>query len=84
MTENKLLNEFLDINKKPLDYKGYLYDYDLAYESVEIADKFAIGFVKFINETDSFHHAEDDFHFNGSYYNYEEFLEIYKKQKYGN
>jgi hypothetical protein len=46
-----------------------------------IADEFAIGFVKFINETDSYHHGEDAFYFDGKWYTHEEFLEIYKKEK---
>ena len=52
-----------------------------AIECEKIADEFAIGFVKFINETDSFHHGEDAFHFDGEWHTHEEFLEIYKKEK---
>ena len=48
MTENKLLNEFLDINKKPLDERGYFYDIDLAYISVVIAEEFAIQFAEWL------------------------------------
>jgi len=47
----------------------------------KIADEFAIGFVKFINETDSFHHGENAFHFDGKWHTHEEFLEVYKKEK---
>jgi hypothetical protein len=43
-------------------------------------DEFAIGFVKFINETDSHHHGEDAFYFDGKWYTHEEFLEIYKTE----
>lgn len=46
-----------------------------------LRDEFAIGFVKFINETDSFHHGEDAFHFDGEWHTHEEFLEIYKNSK---
>ena len=48
-------------------------------ECENIVDNFSIGFVKFVNETDSYHHAEDAFHFNDKWHTYEEFLEIYKK-----
>ena len=50
MTEKKLLNEYLDINKKPLDDKCYLYDMDIAIKSVEIADEFAIGFGHWLDD----------------------------------
>jgi hypothetical protein len=49
-------------------------------EVEKVADDFAIGFVKFINETDSYHHGEDAFHFDGKWHTYEEFLQIYKKE----
>ena len=52
MTENKLLNEFLDINKKPLDERGYFYDMDIAYKSVDAAEDFAIGFANWITNID--------------------------------
>lgn len=53
---------------------------DISRFTIPLRDEFAIGFVKFINETDSFHHGEDAFHFNGEWHTYEEFLEIYKKE----
>ena len=72
MTENKLLNEFLDINKKPLDERGYFYDLDLAFRSVNIADEFAIGFAEWLNVNFKFDFTDNAF---------KELLEIYKKEK---
>ena len=74
MTENKLLNEFLDINKKPLDERGYFYDMDIAYKSVEIADEFAIGFAIHISTHCNCELGNDT-------RSYKELLEIYKKEK---
>jgi len=72
MTEKKLLNEYLDINKKPLDERGYFYDLDLAFISVNIADEFAIGFAEWLlNERTGFNRETE----------IKELLEIYKKEK---
>lgn len=75
MTENKLLNEFLDINKKPLDEKGYFYDMDLAFMSVNIAEDFAIAFAEWL----VIQYNEDSIY---PEYTTKELLEIYKKNDY--
>ena len=72
MTENKLLNEFLDINKKPLDKRGYFYDLDLAYRSVNITEDFAIGFGEYLDSLTSEDMGD---------LSIKELLEIYKKEK---
>ena len=75
MTEKKLLNEYLDINKKPLDDKGYLYDMDIAIKSIEIADEFAIGFAEWCIESEGKDYNKY------KYRDRKELLEIYKKEK---
>ena len=73
MTENKLLNEFLDINKKPLDERGYFYDMYLDYRGVDIADDFAIGFAEWLNGLDINDEVLQ------KHISTKELLEIYKK-----
>ncbi len=70
MTQNKLLNEFLDITRKPLNDKGFFYDMDIAYKCVKIADEFAIGFAYWC-----------EWRNDRAFKTYEELLEIYKKEK---
>jgi hypothetical protein len=71
MTQNKLLNEFLDITRKPLNDKGFFYDMDIAYKCVKIADEFAIEFGKWILRNFNDYGPNDE----------KELLEIYKKEK---
>ena len=73
MTQNKLLNEFLDITKKPLDNKGFFYDMDIAYRSVKAADEFAIEFADWF--------VKNNYENKVGYYEASELLEIYKKEK---
>ena len=89
----KLKEKFLELTNSECEHDSYCKDNDCKYDGQVvcrlnirksercevIADEFAIGFVKFVNETDSYHHAEDAFHFNDKWHTYEEFLEIYKK-----
>ena len=72
MTENKLLNRYLDIIKKPFPDKGFYYDVNTAEKCVEVSDDFAIGFAEWIEKLDW-----------EIYYNTaaKELLEIYKKEK---
>ena len=73
MTQNKLLNEFLDITRKPLNDKGFFYDMDIAYKCVKIADEFAIGFAEWCS-TKTIIGADTP-------KLYKEQLKIYKKEK---
>jgi hypothetical protein len=74
MTQNKLLNEYLDITKKPLDDKGFLYDMDIAYKCVVIADDYAIEFADWIRGCKLKERSYD-------FDNIEELLKTYKKEK---
>ena len=74
MTQNKLLNEYLDIIKKPLPDKGFYYDVDTAEECVKVADEFAIEFAEWL----VIRYNEDIIY---DEYTKKELLEIYKKEK---
>ena len=83
MTLKEKINDSIITNIEIRESENRMYyeynNLELAERCEVIADEFAIGFVKFVNETDSYHHAEDAFHFNDKWHTYEEFLEIYKK-----
>ena len=83
MTLKEKINDSIITNIDIRESENRMYyeynNLELAERCEVIADEFAIGFVKFVNETDSYHHAEDAFHFNDKWHTYEEFLEIYKK-----
>ena len=46
-----------------------------------MAEKFAIGFVQWLNEIQSFHSGENAYYYGNKWYNYQEIVEIYKKRK---
>lgn len=51
-------------------------------ESIEeLFDEYAIKFMNFVNETNSYHSGEDAFHFDGKWQNYEEILKTFKKSE---
>jgi hypothetical protein len=86
MTENKLLNEFLNINKKPLKDRGYFYDLDLAFKNVVIADEFAIGFAEWKDKYCIYYDGWNiriplGYKYSDGGYSNKELLEIYKKEK---
>ena len=72
MTENKLLNRYLDIIKKPFPDKGFYYDVNTAEICEKIADEFAIGFAEWLN-VNSYKYPTKT--------TTKELLEIYKKEK---
>jgi hypothetical protein len=52
ITENKLLNKYLEATKKPFADIGSMYDVDIAEKCVEVADEFAIGFAEWITQAE--------------------------------
>ena len=70
ITENKLLNKYLEATKKPFADIGSMYDVDTAEECEVIADEFAIGFAEWVKTKPRYSDKES--------------LAIYKKEQYGN
>ena len=75
ITENKLLNKYLEATKKPFADIGSMYDVDIAEKCIEISDDFAIGFAMNISTHCNCELGNDT-------RSYKELLEIYKKDFY--
>jgi len=63
ITENKLLNKYLEATKKPFADIGSMYDVDIAEKCIEIADEFAIDFHQWMRINDTKENADKYFHF---------------------
>ena len=83
VTENKLLNKYLEATKKPFADIGSMYDIDTAEECVKVADEFAIGFAIWCDALQEKLPYLGIYEFNLQFGDktVKELLEIYKEEK---